>query len=73
MLIVGLPETKVKHDACFLLTIELYDGFKFKIPARGYNLKSWIEFEKSLSITKKVSIKETSFKEYQKHNPWATR
>jgi hypothetical protein len=73
MLIVGLPENKVPVDACFLLSIELTDGFKFKIPARGYNLKSWIDFEKSLSITKKVTIKEVTFSEYKKHNPWAYR
>ena len=73
MLIVGLPEGKVKVEDCFVLTIEMHGGFKHKVPARGYNLKSWLEFEKSLSITKKVTIKEVTFKEYQKFNPWAYR
>lgn len=73
MLIVGLPEGKVNRDAFFILTIENVGGFKHKVPARGYNLKSWLDFEKSLSITKKVSIKETDLKEYQKFSPWTTR
>ena len=73
MLIVGLPEGKVNRDAFFILTIENQGGFKHKVPARGYNLKSWLDFEKSLSITKKVSIKETNLSEYQKFSPWTTR
>ncbi len=73
MQLIGYPEYKVKTDACFLLTVELDSGFKFKVPARGYNLKSWIEFEKSLSMTKKVTIKEITFPEYKKHSPWASR
>lgn len=73
MLIVGLPENKVPYDAFYILTVEMHGGFKHKIPARGYNLKSWLDFEKSLSITKKVSIKETNLKEYQKFSPWTSR
>lgn len=70
MLIVGLPENKVARDAFYILTVENVGGFKFKVPARGYNLKSWIDFQASLSTTKKVSIKETNLKDYQKLSPW---
>jgi hypothetical protein len=72
MLVVGLPETKVKHDACFILTIEHHSKFKHKVPARGYNLKSWLDFERSLTMTKKVTVKEVTFEEYKKLNPWAS-
>lgn len=73
MLTVGLPENKVNRDAFFIMTIEHIGGFKHKVPARGYNLKSWLDFEKSLSITKKVTIKEVTLKEYQKFSPWTSR
>ena len=69
--IIGYPEEKVHYKKCFLLHIETVNKFKFKVPARGYNLKSWIDFQKSLSMTKKVTIKEVTFKEYQKIIPWA--
>lgn len=70
MLVNGLPEGRVNRDAFFVLTIENHGGFKHKVPARGYNLKSWLDFEKGLSITKKVTIKEVTLKEYQKLSPW---
>lgn len=69
--ITGVPD-KVRNDDCFVLTIEHHDGFKFKIPARGYNLKSWIDFENTMTITKKVTIKSVTFSEYNKLNPWAS-
>lgn len=68
--ITGVP-SKVRNDDCFVLTIEHYDGFKFKVPARGYNLKSWIAFENTMHITKKVTVKSITFPEYSKLNPWA--
>jgi hypothetical protein len=72
MNIIGYP-SQAQSDDCFVLTIEHYDSFKFKVPARGYNLKSWIDFEKTMPITKKVTIKKITFSEYTKLNPWATR
>ena len=70
--ITGAPD-RVKVEDCFVLSVEHFDGFKFKIPARGYNLKSWLEFENKMSITKKVTVKSITFSEYRKLNPWATR
>lgn len=57
---------KVNRDAYFRIDVEMGD-FKHSIPARGYNLKSWLDFHKSLGhhVTK-VSYKETSQKEYDK-------
>jgi hypothetical protein len=72
MNIIGYP-SQAQSDDCFVLNIEHYDNFKFKVPARGYNLKSWIDFEKTMPITKKVTIKKITFSEYTKLNPWATR
>ena len=45
MIVVGLPES-IKRDQFFILTIENHGGFKHKVPARGYNLKSWLEFNR---------------------------
>jgi len=70
MNIIGYP-SQAQSDDCFVLNIEHHDNFKFKVPARGYNLKSWIDFEKTMHITKKVTIKKITFSEYTKLNPWA--
>ena len=42
------------------------DKFKFKIPARGFNLKSLLDFQKSLRSVKSVTYKKISKKEYDK-------
>ena len=53
--------TKITKDGYYQISVRLEDDFRFKIPARGYNLKSLLEFEKSLD-----SVKEHSFKEITK-------
>ena len=63
--------TKIKSSDCFILLVEHYNKFKHKVPARGYNLKSWLDFEKSLTMTKKVTVTLVTFDEYKKINPWA--
>jgi len=40
--------------------------FKFKIPARGFNLRSLLDFQKSLRSVKSVTYKKISKKEYDK-------
>lgn len=60
------PVVKVNRDAYFMITVENTDGFKFTIPARGYNLKSWNNFHAGLSNVKKTSVKEVSEKVYIK-------
>jgi hypothetical protein len=61
-----MKKESVLLDAYFKIDVEM-DKFKFSIPARGYNLKSWLDFQKSLGhhVTK-VSYKETSEKVYTK-------
>jgi hypothetical protein len=39
---------KVDYDGYYLIDVVARDGFRLTIPARGYSLKSWLNFEKSL-------------------------
>jgi GMP synthase PP-ATPase subunit len=38
----------VKYDGYYFVDVVAKNGHKLTIPARGYNLRSWINFEKSL-------------------------
>lgn len=38
----------VEYDGYYFVDVVSRDGFRLTIPARGYNLRSWINFEKSL-------------------------
>jgi hypothetical protein len=42
------PIPKVEYDGYYLIDVVARNGFCLTIPARGYNLKSWLNFEKSL-------------------------
>lgn len=42
---------KVVRDAYYVIHTKMPSGFECKIPARGYNLKSWLEFETRLGST----------------------
>ena len=57
---------KISRDGYYQISVLLEDGFKFKVPARGYNLKSLLEFEKSLDSVKEHSFKEITKKEFEK-------
>ena len=41
-------------------------GFKFKIPTKGYALKSLLDFQETLLYVEKYSYKEITEKEYNK-------
>jgi hypothetical protein len=41
----------VEYDGYYFVDAVAKDGYKMTIPARGYNLRSWINFEKSLGCT----------------------
>ena len=41
---------KVKSNSYFMVIATMGTGKKFKIPCRGYNLYSWLDFEKSLGL-----------------------
>jgi hypothetical protein len=60
------PEAPVKimSDAYLAIVIVHNDGFTFSIPARGYNLKSWLAFEKKLDIAKSVNYHEITAAEH---------
>ena len=58
--------TKITKDGYYQISVKLEDGFRFKIPARGYNLKSLLEFEQSLDSVKEHSFKEITKKEFEK-------
>jgi hypothetical protein len=51
---------KVNRDAYFIIYVEWTHGFKHSIACRGYNLKSWLDFEESLG---KHNIKKVTYKE----------
>ena len=57
---------KISRDGYYQISVLLEDGFKFKVPARGYNLKSLLEFEQSLDSVKEHSFKEITKKDYEK-------
>jgi hypothetical protein len=57
---------KISRDGYYQISVILEDGFKFKVPARGYNLKSLLEFEQSLDSVKEHSFKEITKKEFEK-------
>ena len=41
-------KTTINRDAFFAIHVTMDSGFTFIIPARGYNLKSWLTFEDRL-------------------------
>lgn len=43
-----MSEERIKRDAYYVIHTTMPSGFEFKIPARGYNLKSWLDFEARL-------------------------
>lgn len=42
---------KVEYDGYYFIDVVAKGGHKICVPARGFNLKSWINFEKSLGST----------------------
>jgi len=54
---------KVNRDDYFVLHVTVPSGFEYKIPARGYNLKSWLAFEERLGST--VVVEQTNSSVYE--------
>jgi hypothetical protein len=65
---IDWQELKVPRDAYFLIDVEWTHGFKHVIACRGYNLKSWLDFEERLGKfnIKKVTYKEVTNKVWEK-------
>jgi hypothetical protein len=45
------PVPKVEYDGYYLIDVVARNGFCLTIPARGYDLKSWLNFERGLGST----------------------
>ena len=58
------PALKVDYDGYYLIDVVARNGFCLTIPARGYNLKSWLNFERGLGST--VEYRAVSDQEWMK-------
>ena len=57
---------KIIKQGYYQISVKMSTGFKFKVPARGYNLKSLLDFEKTLNYVSEYSYKAISQKEHDK-------
>ena len=61
-------KVKIDYDGYYLVDTIDRDGNKTSIPARGYNLKSWLNFEKSLTMNVSVDYRQVVESEYMKYH-----
>jgi hypothetical protein len=61
-------KVKIDYDGYYLVDTIDCDGNKTSIPARGYNLKSWLNFEKSLKMNVSVEYRQVIESEYLKYH-----
>lgn len=45
---MSIAKQSVEYDGYYFVDVVTRDGFRLTIPARGYNLRSWLNFELSL-------------------------
>ena len=64
-------EQNVTRDSYIFMEVEWLSGFKHIVPCRGYNLKSQINFTKSLQYVKDFSYRLVSAKDYE-DRVWGT-
>ena len=57
---------RVEYDGYYLVDVVSRMGHKSTIATRGYKLKSWLNFEKSLNSV--ATYRAVSEKEYRKHD-----
>jgi hypothetical protein len=66
---------KIDYDGYYIIDVVFSSGDSFVIPARGYNLKSWIKFETGLISTQSCVHRKVEEFEWMKHHwtsfPWA--
>ena len=66
------PEkVKIDYDGFYLVNTVNRDGHKTSIPARGYNLKSWVNFENSLTMNISVEYQQVIESVYMKYH-WSS-
>lgn len=61
---IAAAKQPVEYDGYYFVDAVTRDGFQLTIPARGYNLRSWLNFEQSLGA--KVSYRAVSEKVWMK-------
>lgn len=61
-----IPKVTVEYDGYYLIDIVSRSGHKSTVDARGYNLKSWLNFEKSLGSDAK--FRQVTEEEYMKYH-----
>ena len=61
-----MTQNKVPYDAYYLMTVKWKHGLVHRILCRGYNLKSWLDFQKSLSEIESYSYEEITKEEHDK-------
>lgn len=66
------PKQSIEYDGYYFVDAVAKNGHKITIPARGYNLKSWINFERSLGS--QVEFRQVTEAEWMKthwtQTPW---
>jgi hypothetical protein len=59
-------QVKVKQDGYFIIEVQKNGDKKITIPSRGYKLKSWLDFERSLGY--EPSYREVNADEFAKYH-----
>ncbi len=61
---MSIVKESVEYDGYYFVDVVTRDGFRLTIPARGYNLRSWLNFEQKMgaqveyrAVTEKVWMK----------------
>jgi hypothetical protein len=62
--VIAAAKQPVEYDGYYFVDVVTRDGFRLTIPARGYNLRSWVNFEQKMgaqveyrAVTEKVWMK----------------
>jgi hypothetical protein len=62
--VIAAAKQLVEYDGYYFVDVVTRDGFRLTIPARGYNLRSWVNFEQKMgarveyrAVTEKVWMK----------------
>lgn len=61
-----ITKVTVEYDGYYLIDVVSRSGHKSTVESRGYNLKSWLNFEKSLGSDTKY--REVTKEEYMKYH-----
>lgn len=59
-------QNKVPYDAYYLMTVKWKGGITHSILCRGFNLKSWLDFQKSITWVDSYSYEEITKEEHDK-------